>query len=103
MVMNMTGKISILTFILSMILILSSCDGGGGGGGSTDSWTIVKNNASVTVHLTSEYNTPSKLNIATMGWEDGINISRDGLHIYTLRFPLMGTGRIKRSGTDSVL
>ncbi len=51
------------------------------------------------VFLISEYNTPSKLDIAMLGWEDGINISRNGLHIYatcipadSLSFTLSGDG-----------
>ncbi len=74
-----------ISFIIMMLLIVS-CDSGGGGTTGT-SWEKVKADAYVTVHLASEYNTPSKLPVSTLGWEDGINISRDGLHIYATYMP----------------
>ncbi|MBN1499499.1 MAG: exo-alpha-sialidase [Spirochaetes bacterium] len=74
--------------ILILIIFLSSCAGGDDGkAAEQSSWDKVKNSAYVEVFLTSEYNTPSKLNIATLGWEDGINISRDGLNIYATYIP----------------
>lgn len=51
------------------------------------SWDSVKNNTFIQVALTQEYNEPTKLPISTLGWEDGINISRDGLNIYATYIP----------------
>ena len=46
-----------------------------------------KTNTTIDVTLTDEYSTPKKLSISSLGWEDGINISRDGLHIYATYMP----------------
>jgi len=81
-------KLKPVLYLLSMIFILS-CDSGGGGGDSATqtSWKRVKSNAAVELFLTSEYNTPARLGISTSGWEDGINISRNGLHLYATYIP----------------
>ena len=50
-------------------------------------WQKVKENASVNVVLTQVFKTPQILSIATLGWEDGINVSRDGLHLYATYIP----------------
>ena len=50
-------------------------------------WEIQKASASVTVHLTAEFDTPRQLSLATLGWEDGLNVSRDGLHLYATYIP----------------
>lgn len=77
----------IITLFLPILIILSCSDASDGGSTDTDSWTDTKNNTYVTVEITSEYNTPQKSSIATMGWEDGINVSRNGLYIYATYIP----------------
>ncbi len=52
-------------------------------------WDSIKAETSpvVSVSISDEYETPCKLLLADYGWEDGIHISRDGLHLYALYFP----------------
>ncbi len=78
---------TLLLFSLLLTAFFISCVNDNNNGTELSSWEITKNNAAVQVFLTSEYDTPSKLSIATLGWEDGINISRDGLHIYATYIP----------------
>jgi hypothetical protein len=37
--------------------------------------------------FTTDYDTPYRQPLAAYGWEDGIHISRDGLHLYALYYP----------------
>jgi len=64
---------------------MSSC--GGGGNESISNWGKIKKNAMPNLFLTTQFNAPKALPIATMGWEDGLNISRDGLYIYATYIP----------------
>lgn len=50
-------------------------------------WDIVKSNASVNVALSTEYDDATRLNISNLGWEDGLHVSRDGLHLYAVYMP----------------
>ena len=50
-------------------------------------WIKLKENASVVNELPSEFSSPYMQNISTMGWEDGIHISRDGLDLYCVYVP----------------
>lgn len=52
-----------------------------------ESWDLVKARTFIDVGIPSEYHKPVKLSIAILGWEDGINISRNGLHIYATYIP----------------
>lgn len=42
---------------------------------------------SVSTSLATQYETPYKQPLASYGWEDGVHISRNGLHLYALYFP----------------
>ena len=62
------------------------------------SWSTVKQNVHPEVALTSEFGTPHPQALASLGWEDGVHISPDGLHLYCtyapvdlLSFVLMGS------------
>ncbi|HOF33271.1 MAG TPA: hypothetical protein PK624_04660 [Spirochaetota bacterium] len=50
-------------------------------------WTNIKENAAVVNELPSEFYSPFMQNLSTMGWEDGIHISRDGLDLYCVYVP----------------
>ncbi len=50
-------------------------------------WEAIKANATPFVALPEEYETPYKLPVAVGGWEDGLYISRDGLHLYCIYLP----------------
>jgi hypothetical protein len=52
-----------------------------------DEWAVIKQNASPYVALPGEFNTPVIQPLSTMGWEDGIHISRDGLDLYCTYAP----------------
>lgn len=53
------------------------------------SWDSIKatTNPIVASAFASEYEQPYRQPLATYGWEDGIHISRDGLHLYALYYP----------------
>jgi len=78
-------KLSLSFAAFLFMFSLLSCTGDGDS--ETDAWEEVKSTSSVSVNLTSEYDIPSRLAISTIGWEDGINISRDGLNIYVTYMP----------------
>lgn len=90
-------KIINLFIIINLILLISFCQDENSDtvsplsvssvNNGLSSWVSVKSAAVVVNHLTSEYNTPGIIPIDTMGWEDGINISRNGLHIYATYIP----------------
>ena len=50
-------------------------------------WDSIKANAVPFVALPNEYETPVKLPLAVGGWEDGLYITRDGLHLYCIYLP----------------
>jgi hypothetical protein len=52
-------------------------------------WNTIKasTNPVVAASISDEYETSYKLPLSDYGWEDGIHISRDGLHLYALYFP----------------
>ncbi len=52
-------------------------------------WDKIKANASPNLLLTSEFNTPSRLeSIGTLAWEDGLYVSDDGLNIFAFYAPM---------------
>lgn len=52
-------------------------------------WDRIKTNASPTLYLTSDFNTPHRLSsIGTLSWEDGIYVSDDGLSIFSFYAPV---------------
>jgi len=74
--------------LLFSLLIFSAC-GSEQSSNSTDEerWIQLKENAVVVNELPSEFNTPYMQKLSTMGWEDGIHISRDGLVLYCVYVP----------------
>ena len=82
--MRQTSNILILFFSF----LMGSCVSGGSEEDSPNSWDETKASASLDLFITSEFNKPKPLPIATMGWEDSLNISRDGLHIYATYIPV---------------
>jgi len=50
-------------------------------------WQGIKANASVNIALSSEYQNAQALPISTLGWEDGLNVSEDGLYLYATYIP----------------
>jgi hypothetical protein len=55
---------------------------------SRPDWTSIKANAMPHVALPDEYGMPYIQANNTLGWEDGLFISRDGLHLYAFYAPL---------------
>ena len=51
-------------------------------------WDSIKANYEPFVALTNEYGTPYIQNLNNLGWEDGLHMSRDGLHLYAFYSPL---------------
>ncbi len=51
-------------------------------------WNAIKANAKPFIALPEEYGTPYRLDIAVGGWEDGLYITRDGLHLYCIYSPV---------------
>lgn len=49
-------------------------------------WAAIKAGAQPRV-LVPDFGPPQRLSIATLGWEDGLYISRDGLHLYAFYAP----------------
>lgn len=70
-------------------MLLSSC--GGGGGGSTPApltgWAAIRAAAEPQLAMTADFATPRVQPLAHDGWEDGIWISRDGLHLFCIYAP----------------
>lgn len=54
-----------------------------------DAWDVIKPGIApeLAPAYTSIYNTPEPLPLADYGWEDGLQVSFDGLHLYTLYAP----------------
>lgn len=77
----------VIVLILFFSLLIGGCGGGDTGDDEPSSWEKTKANTSLDMFLISEFYLPEQLPIATMGWEDGLNISRDGLHLYATYFP----------------
>ena len=51
-------------------------------------WETLKNNVDLTVNPSNEYETPVRLSLNTLGWEDGAYVTRDGLTAYCFYTPL---------------
>lgn len=74
--------------LILSLLIFSAC----GSEQSSDKtneeiWIQLKENAVVVNELPLEFNQPYMQSLSTMGWEDGIHISRDGLDLYCVYVP----------------
>jgi hypothetical protein len=51
-------------------------------------WDSIKANTHVDVMFPNEYENPYTQPLSVMGWEDGINITRDGLNLYCSYWPV---------------
>lgn len=83
-------------FVVVAVAVCAGCGGGGGGSGGAGGgpgtvapshWVAVRAAAAPQVVLTSAFAAAAILPIATDGWEDGICVSRDGLHLYATYAP----------------
>ena len=75
---------------LIIALLLTGCNGSKHHNSesfvATD-WQAIKALAKPVAHLTDEYGTPRLQPLSTLAWEDGLSISRDGLHLYAFYLP----------------
>ena len=51
-------------------------------------WNSIKEGAQPAIALTSEFDSVYRQPLAVMGWEDGLHISPDGLHLYCTYVPI---------------
>ncbi|MBS1637342.1 MAG: T9SS type A sorting domain-containing protein [Bacteroidetes bacterium] len=63
-------------------------------------WTQVKSTTTVQVAIPTEFGTPVQQSLSTGGWEDGMFISRDGLHLYCIYIPIDGLSWTLNSGNN---
>lgn len=58
-------------------------------GQATGQWDSIKTAVSPAVapSFSDEYETPYRQPLSGYGWEDGVHVSRDGLHLYALYYP----------------
>lgn len=68
------------TFLLLLSLLHTSL--------SAQDWTSIKSNAVPVVAEASSFGSPQALPLATLGWEDGLHLSADGLTLYCTYVPL---------------
>jgi len=73
-------KTKLLTLCLTSSIIVALAQG--------PQWDSIKANYQPIIGFPSEYETPYIQNHANGGWEDGIYISRNGLHMYTFYSPV---------------
>lgn len=52
-----------------------------------DPWEAVRRDAQVSIELDGLWSQAQPLDISTAGWEDGLYVSRDGLHLYATYIP----------------
>ncbi|MBA3697470.1 MAG: exo-alpha-sialidase [Planctomycetes bacterium] len=70
-----------------MVLALSACGGGGSSPAPLTGWAAIRAAAVPQVALPAEFEDPEPQALAVDGWEDGIFISRDGLHLFAVYVP----------------
>lgn len=51
-------------------------------------WSMIKDTISPTIELTSEYDSLYRQPLSCIGWEDGLHISEDGLHLFCTYAPI---------------
>lgn len=71
-------KILNLTLILLVITKISF----------SQNWSVIKDTVSPTIELISEYDSIYRQSLSDMGWEDGVHISEDGLHLFCTYVPI---------------
>jgi len=76
--------------LLAMALLVHGSCGGDGGSSPPPpltGWAAIRANTHPSVALPAEFGTPRVQELAVDGWEDGICISRGGLHLYAVYVP----------------
>ena len=63
-------------------------------------WTQVKSTTTVQVGIPAEFGAPMQQPLSTGGWEDGLFISRDGLHLYCIYLPIDALSWTFNSGNN---
>ncbi len=66
---------------------LVACGASGGAPALLTGWALLRSQVAVQVALPAEFGTPHVQALAVDGWEDGIFISRDGLHLFAVYVP----------------
>lgn len=54
----------------------------------SQNWTSIKDTTTPVIELTAEYDTIYRQPLSGLGWEDGVHISEDGLHLYCTYVPI---------------
>lgn len=92
-----------VTLLLSS-LALAGCGSSGGGDAppAPTRWQMARAAARPVLALPAEFGTPRIQPIAVDGWEDGICISRDGLHLYAVYCPADLLSFLLVGGNDMV-
>lgn len=77
-------KLTIIPVIMTLFAVFTGC----GNEGRIDNmpWEQIKA-ATILEYNSAEYNRPYQQPLSTMGWEDGIYISRDGNYLYCTYAP----------------
>lgn len=70
-----------------LCLALAGCGSSGSSPAPLTGWAAIRAQAAPVVALTTVFGTPHVQPIALDGWEDGVFISRDGLHLYAVYVP----------------
>ena len=74
-------------------------------------WDLAKSQQSPINNLAKEFNAPFRQPVASLGWEDGVYITRDGLTLYAQYTPIdlfqvfgsfVGSERVRRDGVWEV-
>lgn len=82
-----------MTACLATIGLMSGCGSGGDDAAPVappaplTGWAAIRAAAVPQVALAAEFNTPAPQQLANDAWEDGIFISRDGLHLFAVYAP----------------
>jgi hypothetical protein len=75
-----------IKYLVVITIIFTTCSKEEESTSPLSTWDKIKNYATPQVALDG-YGTPYKQELATMGWEDGVEISKDGLHLYCTYAP----------------
>jgi len=54
----------------------------------SQNWSMIKDAVSPTIELPSEYDSIYRQPLSGLGWEDGVHISEDGLHLFCTYVPI---------------
>lgn len=76
--------------LLCAFLPTFSCSGAGSVNQAPEptAWELVKASAAPGRELPAEFGSPQRIPIDTLGWEDGLHVSRDGRRLYATYIPM---------------